>query len=93
MEQQSWSREVLEAKRRLEGIVASAMDAIITIDEKQHIILFNPAAEQMFGVSTEDALGQPISRFIPQRFRAGHDEHIKRFRKTGVSPGLNAPST
>lgn len=85
MEQQSWSREVLEAKRRLEGIVASAMDAIITIDEKQHIILFNPAAEQMFGVSTEEAIGQPISRFIPQRFRAGHDEHIKRFRKTGVT--------
>ena len=85
MEQQIWSREVLEAKRRLEGIVASAMDAIITIDEKQHIILFNPAAEQMFGVSTEEALGQPISRFIPQRFREGHDEHIKRFRKTGVT--------
>jgi PAS domain S-box-containing protein len=85
VEQQTWSREVLEAKRRLEGIVASAMDAIITIDEKQHIILFNPAAEQMFGVSTEDALGQLISRFIPARFRAGHDEHIKRFRKTGVT--------
>ena len=85
MEQQNWSREVLEAKRRLEGIVASAMDAIITIDEQQHIILFNPAAEQMFGVSSNEALGQPISRFIPQRFRAGHDEHIKRFRKTGVT--------
>ena len=85
MGQQSRSRELLEAKRRLEGIVASAMDAIITIDEKQHIILFNRAAEQMFGVSTEEALGQPISRFIPERFRAGHDAHIKRFRKTGVT--------
>lgn len=85
MEEQNWSREVLDSKRRLEGIVASAMDAIITIDETQHIILFNPAAEQMFGVSTADALGQPISRFIPQRFRAGHDEHIQRFRKTGVT--------
>jgi PAS domain S-box-containing protein len=85
MEEQNWNREVLESKRRLEGIVASAMDAIITIDETQTIILFNPAAEQMFGVSMEDALGQPISRFIPQRFRAGHGEHIKRFRNTGVT--------
>lgn len=83
MEQQIWSREVLETKRRLEGIVASAMDAIITIDEQQRIILFNPAAEQMFGVSTDEAVGQPISRFIPLRYRAGHDEHIKRFRQTG----------
>jgi PAS domain S-box-containing protein len=78
-------REVLESQRRLEGIVESAMDAIITINEDQRIILFNPAAEQMFGVSRDEALGQPIARFIPQRFRDGHDEHIRRFRKTGVT--------
>lgn len=78
-------REILETKRRLEGIVGSAMDAIITIDERQEIILFNPAAEKMFGVSTEVAIGQPISRFIPERFRAGHDAHIQRFRETGVT--------
>lgn len=78
-------REILETKRRLEGIVDSAMDAIITIDEKQKIILFNPAAERMFSVSQGEALGQPISRFIPHRFRAGHDEHIHRFRQTGVT--------
>lgn len=78
-------REILETKRRLEGIVDSAMDAIITVDEQQEIILFNPAAERMFGVLQSEALGQPISRFIPQRFRAGHVEHIRRFRQTGVT--------
>lgn len=82
---EAWEREVFESKRRLEGIVASAMDAIITINEDQRIILFNPAAEQMFGVSTDDALDQPISRFIPERFRAGHNQHIQRFRDTGVT--------
>jgi PAS domain S-box-containing protein len=78
-------RTVLETKRRLEGIVDSAMDAIITIDERQQIILFNPAAEKMFGVSNGEAIGEPISRFIPQRYRSGHDEHIRRFRSTGVT--------
>lgn len=78
-------REVIETKRRLEGIVASAMDAIITIDERQCIVLFNPAAEQMFGVSRDDAMGQQISQFIPGRFRTGHDDHIRRFRNTGVT--------
>jgi len=78
-------RTVLETKRRLEGIVDSAMDAIITIDERLQIILFNPAAEKMFGVSKSDAIGQPISRFIPQRYRSGHDEHIRRFRSIGVT--------
>lgn len=79
------SREVVEAKRRLEGIVESAMDAIITIDVHNNIILFNPAAERMFGVQQSQALGEPIARFIPLRFRTGHDEHIERFRRTGVT--------
>lgn len=79
------SREVIESKRRLEGIVDSAMDAIITINAKNDIILFNPAAERMFGVPRAEALGQPISRFIPQRYRQDHDDHIGRFRNTGVT--------
>lgn len=79
------AREVIDAKRRLEGIVASAMDAIITVDETHHIVLFNPAAEQMFRVTTSDALGQPIERFIPHRYRAGHQDHIRRFGTTGVT--------
>lgn len=78
-------REVIETQKRLEGIVESAMDAIITIDERQEIILFNPAAERMFGVERNEAIGQPIARFIPHRFRVGHDEHIERFRQTGVT--------
>ena len=78
-------REIAEAKRRLEGIVESAMDAIITVDESQRIVLFNPAAEQMFGVSRHEALGQPIARFIPERYRAAHEEHIRRFRTTGAT--------
>ena len=76
---------LLDSRRRMEGIVASAMDALITVDEEQRIILFNPAAERMFGVSTADAVGAPIERFIPERFRAGHAEHIARFKVTGVT--------
>ena len=74
-----------ESQRRLEGIVASAMDAIITIGGDQRIILFNPAAEKMFGCSAKDALGSSISRFIPERVRAGHDKHIQQFNDTGVT--------
>ncbi len=74
-----------DSQLRLEGIVASAMDAIVAIDEHQRIVLFNPAAERMFGCPMTEAIGQPITRFLPERFRAGHEEHIARFRKTGVT--------
>lgn len=68
---------------RLSAIVASAMDAIITIDEDHRIIQFNPAAEQMFKLPSSEAIGQPLQRFIPHRFRADHDDHIRRFGTTG----------
>ena len=73
----------IETKNRLEAIVATAMDAIITIDNDHKIIFFNPAAEAMFGIESNDALGQPISRFIPERYRAAHEGHIRHFGKTG----------
>jgi PAS domain S-box-containing protein len=76
---------LLESRRRMEGIVESVMDALITIDESQQIVLFNPAAERMFGVAGKDALGSPIERFIPERFRHGHAEHIRFFKETGVT--------
>lgn len=74
---------LIESRRRMEGIVQSAMDAIITVDEQQKIVLFNPAAERMFGCSADAAMGASITRFIPERYRAGHDDHIRRFNQTG----------
>jgi len=68
---------------RLEAIIATAMDAIISVDEAQNIICFNPAAEQMFGISAHEVMGTPIERFIPERFRSGHSKHIERFASTG----------
>lgn len=69
--------------QRLEGILASAMDAIITVNEEQLVVVFNPAAERMFGLPASEALGQPISRFIPERHHGLHAEHIRRFLETG----------
>jgi len=68
---------------RLQAILASAMDAIITIDGQHRIVQFNPAAELMFKLPASEALGQSVERFIPHRFRADHDEHISRFGMTG----------
>jgi two-component system, sporulation sensor kinase E len=66
----------------LRHIIESAMDAIITIDQEQRIVLFNPAAQQMFRCPADQALGQLIDRFIPESFRQAHREHIRTFGRT-----------
>lgn len=82
----AFMRNALDASQaRLGAIVDSAMDAIITVDEKQQIVLFNRAAEQVFRCRREDALGSSLERFVPNRFRAAHHGHIEQFGRTGTT--------
>ena len=74
-----------EAQARLSAIVDSAMDAVITVDEEQNVVLFNRAAEQLFRARRDAVVGTPLDRFLPQRFRAGHAVHIAQFGRTGVT--------
>jgi len=78
-------KKLLESQNRLEGIVASAMDAIVAVDAHQIIVLFNAAAEEMFTCSARDAIGTPIDRFIPDHFRAVNDGHILQFGEARVT--------
>ena len=83
-----------DSQERLLGIISSAMDGIITVDNDQKIIVFNRAAEQIFRCPAEDAIGQTLDRFIPQRFREAHREHIRNFGQTGVSSrSMYSPGT
>jgi len=85
VEAESMRGALASAQARLVAIVDSAMDAVITVDEQQRIVLFNRAADQVFQVRREDAIGSPLERFIPQRFRGEHHHHIERFGQTGIT--------
>ena len=71
--------EMQESRARFAGIVEMAADAIISINEKQKITLFNKAAEVMFDCSAEAVLGEPVIRLIPQRFHASHSGLVETF--------------
>jgi formate hydrogenlyase transcriptional activator len=58
------------SEERLSSVLASAMDAIITIDRERRITLFNPAAERVFGCAATWAVGQPLDRFLSRRSAA-----------------------
>lgn len=74
-----------ESQMRLQGIVDSAMDAIISVDDAQRITLFNRAAERIFGYEPLEVLGQPLEMLIPARFHKEHHGHVEAFGRTGVS--------
>ena len=70
---------------RFSSVVASAMDAIITLDESQRVIVFNRAAEKTFGCPSDEAVGKPLDRFLPLQFRVTHQEHIRKFGDAGTT--------
>jgi PAS domain S-box-containing protein len=72
-----------ESEERLGGILSSATDAIISVDDRQRVTLFNKAAEAMFGCAAAEAIGQPLDRFMPQRFRQAHRAQVEEFGRSG----------
>ena len=68
---------------QLAGIISSAMDGIISVDSQQRILLFNPAAQEMFGYKADEVLGQSIERLFPVRSRQIHADHVQTFTEMG----------
>jgi len=61
------------------GIVAISPDAIISVDERSRITLWNDGAEKMYGYSREEAIGLPLDVLIPERYRAAHRALVRQF--------------
>ena len=76
---------VRDNEARLMGLINAAMDGIITIDENQNVVLFNPAAETIFRCSRAEVIGKSIHQFIPERFLATHDQRVRQFANSGTS--------
>jgi diguanylate cyclase (GGDEF)-like protein/PAS domain S-box-containing protein len=64
---------------RLEGILEAASDAIVSIDARQNILVFNRAAEETFGYSRSEVIGQPIALLLPKRYRKSHGANVSGF--------------
>jgi PAS domain S-box-containing protein len=70
-------------ERRLEAILDSANDAIITIDSEGRVLLWNQHAEQMFGRGRDEMLGRPLTSIIPEQYRDMHHAGIHRVAAGG----------
>ena len=68
---------------RLRGILETAVEGIITIDDRGVITLFNPAAQRMFGFTAAEIIGQNVSLLMPSPNREEHDGYLAHYCKTG----------
>lgn len=67
----------------LEQTLEQALDAVVTINEKNHVTFFNAAAEALWGYQREEVLGKNVNMLVPHQHQAEHDELINRNRRTG----------
>jgi PAS domain S-box-containing protein len=72
-----------ESEAKFRSVMESAIDAIISADNKGNIRSWNSAATLLFGFKEEEVIGEPIEVIIPERFRKLHQEGIHRVSSGG----------
>ncbi len=74
-----------DTNARIQAIVGTAADGIITINEQGLIETFNRAAEKILGYEASEVLGLNVSRLMPSPYSEEHDSYIARYLSTGES--------
>jgi PAS domain S-box-containing protein len=86
------ARALRDAHDRYHRTIDSVMDAIVAVDENYRIILFNPAAARMFGVTAAEMAGAPLDRLLPKRVHDEHRRHVDNFRRDDLSSRAMSPN-
>ncbi len=72
------------SESRIRTIVNTAVDGIVTADDRGIIQSFNPAAEKLFGYSEEEVMGKNLNNLMPSPYREQHDASLSNYLRTGV---------
>ena len=74
--------EERESRTFIQQTLEQAIDAVITIDEKNNVILFNSAAEVLWGYDREEVIGKNVKMLVPDEIRTNHDNYVNANRTT-----------
>ena len=77
------SAEFVKSPKSLTSILENAEDAIISIDSKQQILMFNKGAEKIFGYCSEEVIGKKLGILMPNTYRTAHSKYVQNFGKSG----------
>ena len=72
-----------DTRERMRAILETAVEGIITIDERGIIELINPAAERIFGYTATELTGQNVKVLMPEPYREAHDGYLADYAHTG----------
>ncbi|MBT7031294.1 MAG: PAS domain S-box protein [Rhodospirillaceae bacterium] len=84
-EQKRANDAIATSEKRLRSILESAVDSIITINDRGHIETVNPATETLFGYNQEELIGHNIKLLMPEPDRSAHDRYLSDYKSTGKS--------
>lgn len=73
----------LNSQHRLDAVVNTAVEAIITITSEGLIDSINPAGEKLFGYTSKELIGRNIKALMPNPYRDEHDTYLKNYHETG----------
>jgi PAS domain S-box-containing protein len=74
--------DLRKAEAWLRTMIETTQDALVSIDRQGRIVMFNPAAERMFGYARSEIVGQKVNELMAEPYASEHDEHIERYKKT-----------
>lgn len=75
---------IAEKAARLQAILDTAVDGMVTINEQAIILSFNKAAERIFGYKANEVIGKNVKILQPSPYREHHDEYIANYLRTGI---------
>ncbi|MBI5275336.1 MAG: response regulator [Burkholderiales bacterium] len=71
--------EQADSEARMKAVVDHALDGIITIDSRGHVLSYNPAAERMFGFTEAEVIGRNVNMLMPSPDHERHDSYLKAY--------------
>ncbi|HEU0186763.1 MAG TPA: ATP-binding protein, partial [Gallionellaceae bacterium] len=82
--------QLRDSATRIQTILDTVMDGIITINDRGIVETVNPAVERIFGYAPAEIIGQNVSMLMPEPYRSQHDSYLEHYRATGEAHLIGA---